>query len=245
MNYKSSSQLKALSREQLKGRYAVAVGATFLTSLISVVVSLLITIFARTDSTASIIIYYLISFIVSLLTAVLGIGLVKFFLKLVKNEAYRISDIFWGFQNHPDKVIVITILLTLIFFICLLPGVGLLYVYLVTYSRAVFVLSMFALMMGIVVMIVVGITYSQVGCIISDNSEYSILEIMKTSSEMMKGQKGRFFYLQISFIGWYLLSFLSCGIALLWIEPYRLCTNVYFYIDLKGDTKPVVIDEYI
>lgn len=245
MNYKSSSQLKALSREQLKGRYAIAVGATFLTTLISMAVSLLVTAFAKTDSTASIIIYYLISFIISLLTAVLGIGLVKFFLNLVKNETYQVSNIFWGFQNHPDKVIVITIILTLIFFVCLIPGMGLLFVYAITYERLVFVLAMFALIVGIVAMIIIGITYSQVGCIIADNSQYSVLEIMRTSRDMMKGQKGRYFYLQISFIGWYLLSILSCGIALLWIEPYRICTNIYFYTDLKKETKTAVIDEYV
>lgn len=245
MNYNSSSQLKALSREQLKGKYAVAVGATFLTTLISIVVSLLITVFAKTDSTASIIIYYLISFIISLLTAVLGIGLVKFFLKLVQNETYQVSDIFWGFQNHPDKVILITILLTLIFFICLIPGMGLLFVYAVTYSRIVFVLAMFTFIAGIVAMIIIGINYSQVGCIIADNSEYSVLEIMRLSRDMMKGQKGRFFYLQISFIGWYMLSLLSCGIALLWIEPYRMCTNINFYTDLKGEPRTAVIDEYV
>jgi len=245
MNYKSSSQLKALSRGQLKGRYAVAVGATFLTNLISLIVSLLVTVFAKSDSTASIIIYYLITFIISLLTAVLGIGLVKFFLKLVKNETYQVSDIFWGFQSHPDKVILITIILTLVFLVCLIPGMGLLFVYAVTYSRIVFVLAMLAVIAGIVAMIIIGITYSQVGCIIADNSEYSVLEIMRTSKEMMKGQKGRYFYLQISFIGWYVLSLFSCGIALLWIEPYRLCTNVYFYTDLIKEPRSTVIDEFV
>lgn len=245
MNYKSSSQLKALSREQLTGRYAVAVGATFLTTLISMAVSLLVTVFARTDTTASIIIYYLISFIISLLSAVLGIGLLKLFFKLVKNEAYQISDIFWGFQNHPDKVILIMIILTLIFMVCLIPGMGLLFVYGVTFNRLVFVLAMFSLIAGIVAMIIIGITYSQVGYIIADDSQLSVLEIMRMSKEMMMGQKGRYFYLQISFIGWYMLSLLSCGIALLWIQPYHMCTNIYFYIDLKKEPNQTVIDEYV
>ena len=38
----------------------------------------------------------------------------------------------------------------------------------------------------------------------------------------MRGKKGKFFYLQLSFIGIYLLGAIACGIGLLWVIPYIL-----------------------
>lgn len=245
MNYKSSSELKALAREQLKGKYGVPVGAVFLATLISTVVSIITTFFAKTDSVSSLIIYYLISFIISLLTAVLGIGLLKFFVKFAKNEKYQVSDIFWGFQNHPDKVILITIILTLLFLVCLLPGFIFLVVYAVTLHPVIFVIAIISMIAGVVGMVILGLNYSLTGYIIADEIQYSVIDTMKASRNMMRGHKGRLFYLQISFIGWYLLSLLSCGIALLWIEPYRMCTSVYFYLDLKGEFRASSIDERV
>lgn len=245
MNNKSSSELKALAREQLKGKYGMSVGVVFLTTLISAVVSLIITFFAKTDSVTSMIIYYLISFIITLLTAVLGVGLLRFFVKFAKNEKYQISDIFWGFQNHPDKVILITIILTLLFLICLLPGLLLIFAYVFTLRPILFVLAVITMIAGVIGMIIIGLNYSMTSYMIADENQDSVLETMKASKNMMKGHKGRLFYLQISFIGWYLLSLLSCGIALLWIEPYRICTTVYFYLDLKGEFRTSIIDERI
>jgi uncharacterized membrane protein len=35
--------------------------------------------------------------------------------------------------------------------------------------------------------------------------------------------------LQLSFIGWYIVSMFTFGIGLLWVMPYQECTNANFY----------------
>lgn len=245
MNFKSSPELKALAREQLKGRFGVAIGAVLLTTLISVVVTIFTNLFAKTDSLTSSIIYSLITLIVSLLSAVLDVGLIRFFLKFTKNEKYKIGDIFWGFQNHPDKAILVTFLIALLVLLCMLPFVIFLVIFIITANTFSFVLSMVALIVGAVAIIFLGINYSQTYYLIASQSQDSVIEIMRASRMMMNGHKARYFYLQISFIGWYLLSILSCGIALLWIEPYRMCANSYFYLDLQGAFHTQIIDEYV
>ena len=51
----------------------------------------------------------------------------------------------------------------------------------------------------------------------------------------MSGNKGRLFYIQLSFFGLALLAVLSCGIGLLWLMPYMLTTEVFFYLDVCGE----------
>ena len=50
---------------------------------------------------------------------------------------------------------------------------------------------------------------------------------------LMKGRKLRYFLLQLSFIGWWLLGILTLGLGFLWIIPYMLQTNTQFYLNLK------------
>lgn len=56
----------------------------------------------------------------------------------------------------------------------------------------------------------------------------------------MKGSKGRFFYLTVSFFPLLLLGFLSCGIAFLWLVPYMNATYAEFFLDLIKKSEPVV-----
>ena len=49
----------------------------------------------------------------------------------------------------------------------------------------------------------------------------------------MEGNKLRLLYLRLSFLGFYLLAVLSCGIGLLWLMPYMQQTMVSFYLDVQ------------
>ena len=49
--------------------------------------------------------------------------------------------------------------------------------------------------------------------------------------ETDEGKPIRLVMLQISFIGWGLISILTLGIGLLWLNGYILCTTAWFYKD--------------
>ena len=59
-------------------------------------------------------------------------------------------------------------------------------------------------------------------------------EAFKKAKEMMKGNKWRLFKLQFSFIGWALLSVLTCGIGAIFLAPYIEAANAEFYMELKN-----------
>lgn len=55
--------------------------------------------------------------------------------------------------------------------------------------------------------------YSQSFLVMIDHPEYSIGECIKESCRIMEGNKGRFFYLQLTFIGWSILAALPAMIV--------------------------------
>ena len=52
---------------------------------------------------------------------------------------------------------------------------------------------------------------------------------------MMKGRRLRLFLLDLSFIGWFLLTGVTFGIAGLYVIPYFKAADTEFYRELKAD----------
>jgi uncharacterized membrane protein len=54
---------------------------------------------------------------------------------------------------------------------------------------------------------------------------------------MMHGYKWQLFCMELSFVGWYLLGYLACGVGTLFVVPYQMASYVAFYTTLKdGDS---------
>jgi len=89
--------------------------------------------------------------------------------------------------------------------------------------------------------IVKGYSYSQSNFIYKDLSStrdtrsMGATTFITESRELMKGHKRRLFWLDITFIGWYIIGMLTFGIAMLWINPYINATKAAFYNDLAKD----------
>ena len=76
-------------------------------------------------------------------------------------------------------------------------------------------------------------SYAMTPYILKDNPEMKNNAAIEESMRMMDGHKLELFLLDLSFIGWALLSFLTCGIGFLWLVPYMNMARVNFYEDLK------------
>ena len=77
-------------------------------------------------------------------------------------------------------------------------------------------------------------SYSMSFYILRDNPDMDANAARKASIEMMKGNKWKLFCLELSFIGWMLLSMLTFGILLLWVGPYMETAKAAFYEELKA-----------
>ena len=83
--------------------------------------------------------------------------------------------------------------------------------------------------------IILSYAYGMVPYLLHDYPELSAREAMKISREMMRGQKWNLFVLDLTFIGWILLSILTAGIGMIFVEPYMSTTRAAYYEDLKSE----------
>ena len=78
--------------------------------------------------------------------------------------------------------------------------------------------------------------YRMIPYILSENPNISRKRAFEISKKMMHGNKWETFVLDLSFIGWYLLSTLTIGIlSIFYVNPYVESTNAELYAFLRED----------
>lgn len=82
--------------------------------------------------------------------------------------------------------------------------------------------------------IVAGYSYAMTSYILAEHPELTPSEAIAQSKEMMSGNRWRLFCLQFSFIGWDILASLTLGIGELWLSPYKQATTAAFYREVSG-----------
>ena len=130
-----------MARNQLSGKYGTFIGTNMLYILITLVASNLMDLVLGTSSilnpltatSATVetlgishtVVYYLSTFILSLILSVLNIGLLKIALDTARGYDIRFQDLFYGFKHHPDRAILAQGVILLLTYLCILPGSGL------------------------------------------------------------------------------------------------------------------------
>ena len=76
-------------------------------------------------------------------------------------------------------------------------------------------------------------SYSMSMFVLADNKGKSARECIAESKAMTEGHKMELFVLDLSFIGWYLLGSLTCGIAYLYVVPLLNATHANVYETIK------------
>ena len=82
--------------------------------------------------------------------------------------------------------------------------------------------------------IIAGYSYAMTGKILAEHPELTATEAINRSKEMMAGNRWRLFCLDLSFIGWEILSSLTMGIGNLWLTPYKQAAKAAFYREISA-----------
>lgn len=77
--------------------------------------------------------------------------------------------------------------------------------------------------------------YRMIPYILAENPQLDWHRAFELSREMMMGHKWNTFVLDLSFLGWYLLGALACGIGTLFVYPYTAATEAELYAVLRQD----------
>lgn len=196
----NTAELKANAKEQLRGKWAVAI-ATVLVANILIDSDVMYKVSEKFGLIGLSISCSLISLF---LGGVISVGLCKFLLDMTtKREEPRFETLFSQFNIYL-KTLGLNILITLS--VCI--------------GTILFIVS------GIIV----GLMFSQSYYILSEDPSKSITQCIKESVDMMNGHKWDLFYLELTFIGWWLLTAITVGIAGLWVAPYVKVTETNFYL---------------
>lgn len=200
-----TAELKRRAKEQLKGRWVIAIGTVLVASII--LSSDVYYKVASTFGTEGL--SYTFDLISLLLGGVISVGLCRFLLNMATGkEMVRFETLFSGFNIYL-KTLGLNILITLAviagFILFIIPG------------------------------IIVALMFSQAFYILAEDQSKSITQCIKESVDLMNGHKWELFYLELTFIGWWLVVALTLGIAALWVTPYQKLTEANFYLYLKGN----------
>jgi len=84
-------------------------------------------------------------------------------------------------------------------------------------------------------------SYAMTDFVLKDDAELSNNAAIEKSMALMEGHKMDLFLLDLSFIGWFLLSLLTFGLGFLWLIPYVYTAHAHFYDDLKSSQSEEVI----
>jgi uncharacterized membrane protein len=143
----------------------------------------------------------------SLLLLPLVWGHFIFFLRLIRDENLDYGHLFDGFNQYFR-----------IFLAELLKGIYIL---------------LWALLL-IIPGLIKEYSYAMTEFILKDNPEMSGEEAICESMRLMQGHKMQLFLLDLSMIGWLILSILTLGIGFLFLLPYNYTAHAHFYEDLKA-----------
>ena len=257
----TSAKLKRRAKAKLKGRYGSCVGAELVAT--AIVVGFIIMFFfilffiaAASDmfyysfnqsdigTVITVTLFFVIYILFLVVMALMGPGLLRFYYNLAVEKNPEISNLLFGVKNVPLKFLALYGIQLIVGLVCAIPYIVVMIAGVITDFipiMAVLLVLMYILMLAGV--LVINIYMSQSMFILLESTDKGVIQSIMESVQMMKGSKGRLFYLYLSFTGMIILGYCSAYIGFLWIFPYMRTTLTEFYLDLKAQQAKKVVEQ--
>ena len=230
--HKTSAELKALAKDSLMGKYGVTICASILYMLITYATTEFSALFLFLPGIIGTILYYLSVFIITVFTGIFAYGFNFIFLKISCNVPVKTSDLYYGFTTHTKEILKAQLFRSLISYVAFIPC----YIFneVVDINTHPDFIGLYILLYGIGMLgqFIVILLYNQTFFVMLDFPNYDAKKALTFGRKLMKGNKGRFIYLLVSFIPLYILGMFTCCIGYLWLIPYMQATLAQFYLDL-------------
>ena len=217
-----SRDFKAWAREALRGHWWTAVAVCFIGGLLAGGIDMVsaviqqpseVEVFGMLDLAANdawpmMVTVTVVSLLVALIIGgAVTLGVALYFTNIVAYRPSKFSDLFARFGIWHKGVWMSLVM-----------------------SFFVFLWSLLFIIPGIIAVY----RYAMVPYLIAEFPDLSVMDAMRESKRLMKGNKWRLFCLGFSFIGWVILVCLTFGIGFFWLEPYMQAANAAFYLDVTG-----------
>jgi len=160
----------------------------------------------------------LVSDVLTFLSSILAVGFMILLLRMVRRQEYANGNLLDGFSIWW-KIILLNILMGIF-------------------------IALWSLLL-VVPGIIAAYKYRMATYLLITHPEYSLMDCIRESKKRMDGHKGEMFVLDLSFLGWLLLTAIPVigWILSIWVTPYIDTTNLLYYESISADYDPVVEDE--
>lgn len=243
---RSSKELKRIARDILNNRYNVPMGAFVTASLITTVFGIPFSLsLGDFPSTTQLVVSALANYLILLIGMVLNTGVLFIHLNLTRGREVKLSQVFTPFLHNTERYFLGAFLFSLLEILSCLPMIGgaLFFYFQKDLTVTIPALAGAALLTALL-LLGVTLNYSFVFFLLFEKPELGVTALFHESRLIMKHQKGRFFYLLVSFLPWMVPILCSFGIASLWIRPYMTQTFVNFYLDCTGELNRIPVRDY-
>ncbi|MBQ1271005.1 MAG: DUF975 family protein [Clostridia bacterium] len=148
-----------------------------------------------------------ITLMLNVVSTLISYGYTFYCLKASRGEQVGFYDLLAGFER-PGRIIWATVLIgikTMLWsFLFIIPG------------------------------ILAALSYSQTYRVLIDDPNISASDAIAVSRDMMRGNRMDYFFLELSFFGWFLLEALTGGLSRIYSGPYMECSVCAFYDEISN-----------
>lgn len=177
----------------------------------------------------------LLFYAIEIMSLIVGLGFVSFCLLVSRREEAGFGSLFDGFGIF-FRALWLSILRALLLMLWALPAlIGAVFaaMYLQGFGDETFVYLAAGLnIVGLVLEIIAAYRYSMCFFILLDAPDKGAFQCLRESRDMTRGYKGKLFVLDLSFLGWMLLS--AIPFVILYTLPYMQVTQANYYRVLSG-----------
>ncbi len=230
----TSSEIRAVARKSLTGKWGKAALATLVFSVLVYLISFVLNLIPFVGSLVATVISPVLSFgfLITMMKLKRGteISYVGFF-----SDGFNSFGKVWGVIGWTLVKLLVPAILVIVSIIVMVIGIAMS----ATGSSVGVILAVIggiAYFVSLIYTIIKSYLYQLSLYIVFDNENMTAKEAVQESEKLMTGHRWEFFWLQLTFIGWMFLAMLSCGIGLLWLMPYIQISTIAFYENLAGKT---------
>ena len=229
---RTNREIRSYARERLLGNMLLPCLVTFFLFNLRNVFEMLMSLgILGTDMFAFI--FYIALFItVNTIWGLIEYGISRYYLSFITTKKTSPANLFAGFVGSTETIISISLILTIINLVVMLPYLIYSFFYSVNTIHS-FVLTMVLFLAGSLIFYLIRAYLAPVYYVIADNPGSRLPWILVITFSLMNAKNFfKYIALQISLIPMYFLGLLSCFIGLLWVVPYAYTSYAYFYESL-------------
>lgn len=234
-------ELKRIARGNLTGNYMELIRAfvfcNIITSLIEMPFSMMTN---ETQFSTQNIIYYVAVILIGIASSVLTAGQYRMHLSVARTGKAHPSDLFFPVKYHADRFILTELILFGMSLVTMIPMFGGIILIYTQEDLKYYIGALILSLISFIFSTYLSLTFDLVYFVLNDHEDLSMMKALKYTKALVTTHRGRYLYMQLSFLPMLLLVGLSLGIAIFWVQPYMVQTTTLFYLDVKGELDTVL-----